>query len=294
RYIFDTRENDLIFDKLSLVLGQLPVRMTKSSFYERLRNGLSIYKDSTKSALQAFVENIQQIGAVRDIDTTQEFLPLKDYCEHMEQIDFKQMSADQWKVEKKQFEQFVSELEDCANGYVHLQELANLLLVTIQMRDQGAVANEKNQTAFRLMASLRNGEDSETYLVALEGELERLGEKMQRLESALSEEEELLRNGMLLGNSIFVDFETATDDTPVDEVYLAEMIQSCVQAFASVFENGNRFMNKARMACVLSEIPNTFAGQQEVYDYLHYTLSGASVEEQQASVALLRPIMEEI
>ena len=44
QFILEDEDNMAINRKISQVIGQLPVRLTKNKFFEMLSNGLSIYK----------------------------------------------------------------------------------------------------------------------------------------------------------------------------------------------------------------------------------------------------------
>lgn len=55
QYIFGVKDNFVVNERVKEVIGQLPVRMARSRFYELVKNSMTLYKGSDKSSLESYL-----------------------------------------------------------------------------------------------------------------------------------------------------------------------------------------------------------------------------------------------
>lgn len=301
QYIFANQDNTMIYDKLSLVLSQLPVRMTKSRFYDMLRECLSIYAGTSRDALDGFVSNLKQIAMLTPIETKPEFQHIHDFVQQCNETDYKTISHDDFHHMQHHFHDIAQGIETCVNGYMQLQELCNVCNVIaltneLNMEDNDYINNARiiGDNIYMLFQGKGTMEDVELSLGQFEGVQERGLEQIMVLEAKLQEKDSVLEEcELLMGSSIFVDPSVKPDNRPVDEAYLQETTEQFVEELSVKMKENQKLVNRAIMAGILGNIPNIFTSQQEIYDYIQYTLTSAGQEEQKASKALLTPIMME-
>ena len=65
RYIFSENDTVVINSKLQIVMGQLPVRMTKNKFFDIITNTLSIYKGGEQNSLDNFLDMIRTTSLIK-------------------------------------------------------------------------------------------------------------------------------------------------------------------------------------------------------------------------------------
>ena len=59
QYIFSDEDNAVVNMKICEIISELPFRMTKNKFFELLKAGMSVYKDSDKETIDDFLYNIE-------------------------------------------------------------------------------------------------------------------------------------------------------------------------------------------------------------------------------------------
>ena len=78
RYITGDKDNTVINMKLSQIVGQVPMRLSKNKFYDMLKNSYSIYKGSEKQSVNDFAYMIRTSGTLyKPQDFEEEFPELK-------------------------------------------------------------------------------------------------------------------------------------------------------------------------------------------------------------------------
>ena len=83
--------------KISQVIGQLPVRLTKNKFFEMLSNGLSIYKGGTKESLKNFLYMLKTTAMLENTETmTVNYPYLDDFFKEFKEIKFKKITKEQY------------------------------------------------------------------------------------------------------------------------------------------------------------------------------------------------------
>ena len=75
QFIFEDEDSATINSKIKMIIGQLPVRLTKSKFFEMLSNGLSIYNQGTKEGLYDFLYMIRTAAMLDKTETMAENYP---------------------------------------------------------------------------------------------------------------------------------------------------------------------------------------------------------------------------
>lgn len=301
QYIFADRDSHMIYDKLSLVLSQLPVRMTRARFYDMLRECLSVYAGSSRDALDDFIANLKQLAMVTTVSEKPEFRLIRDFLRQCRETDYKEISHEEFHRLRGRFADIAQEIETCVNGYMQLQELCNVCTV-IALTDEWepednrwiAAGRRAGAEVFELFQGGGDIEKAEVSLGQLEGLQERGLERIMALEAALPDKDPRLEEcELLLGSSIFVDPSVKPDLTEVDDRYLRERTEQFLDELSLHMKKNQKMVNRAIMATILGSVPNTFTSQQEIYDYIRYTLTAAGTEEQIASKELLTPIMAE-
>lgn len=132
QYIFDTKDNVVINDKIKEVIGQLPVRFTKSKFLELIRDSLSIYKGGDVTSLESFLYMIQTNAMLyqpEGMDTT--YPNFRRLQKELEELDYKNITKEDYELYSTKIEQTADEINKKVDLYYGMQEAVNHLYVVL-------------------------------------------------------------------------------------------------------------------------------------------------------------------
>ena len=84
-FIFSTKDNMAINDNIRMVIGQLPVRMTRSHYFDLIRDSISVYKGSDRSALDGHLYMFRTNAMLYHTEDMEKYFTVVmsgDYVEH--------------------------------------------------------------------------------------------------------------------------------------------------------------------------------------------------------------------
>ena len=132
RYIFDSKDNVIINDKIKEVIGQLPVRITKSKYFEIIRDSISIYKGSDSSTLDTFIYMLKT-GAMlytqegMDTDYPDLFCLRKEF----QSLDYKNLTQEEYDIYSNKIKSAATSINNSVDFYYGMQEIVNHLYVML-------------------------------------------------------------------------------------------------------------------------------------------------------------------
>ena len=98
----------------------------------------------------------------------------------------------------------------------------------------------------------------------------------------------------LMSNSLFIDLEENEIDEPADMDYITAKRDELVGLLTDFFGSHPKEVNRAVMAALFSNMPVLFNSQQEIKDYIEYSLNHCSnAGELMACAKILEDMMEE-
>lgn len=131
-YIFDTKDNVVVNEKIKEVIGQLPVRLTKSRYFDLLRDSLSIYKGGDRSSLDSYLYMIKT-GAMlygqEEMDTA--YPDLFSLRKELEALDYKNLTKEEYTVFMDKIDGAAYRINTSVDFYYGLQECVNHLYVML-------------------------------------------------------------------------------------------------------------------------------------------------------------------
>ena len=92
QFIFGSRDNAVISDNIRFAVGQLPMRMTRSRYFDLIKESLSLYKDADKSSLDGFLYMFRTNAMLyRNEHMKEYFTEFVPVLEEFEQLDYDNM-----------------------------------------------------------------------------------------------------------------------------------------------------------------------------------------------------------
>lgn len=321
QYLFQDQDKMVVNSRIQMVVAQLPVRITKSRFYEILQESLKIYTGAECSSVDDFANTIRACsGLERPEGFETEYPLLHDTLKALEELDYMNLPKEDWQYYTDKLQEMAGYIENIVTDYLMLEDIVNevyaVMTACIYVKDETQEMGYASKILECVLEAMANetpiDEMAEDCFFALEGTPETLSEKLMKGEGLLFDlwsqyQKELEAQNLieeyadlnliskLLCNSVFIDLKP-DELTPeiADSIYIEQVKKELVEEFARSFASQNKLINRARMAMVMGNVPVFFNSQQEISDYLNYALEHCNNNsERKAVIAILDEMMEE-
>lgn len=320
QYLFQDNDKMVVNSKIQMVVSELPVRITRNRFYDILNESLKIYTGAECSTVDDFAETIRACsGLYRPEGFETEYPRLFQTLTSLEGLDYNKLSREDWQYHTEQMAETASYIEEIVTDYLLLEEIVNNLYAVMtagiyvkeETKEMGYAAKILECVLEAMANETPISEMAEDCFYALEGTPEALSERLMQGEGVLfdvwSGQQELLKElflleeyadlnliSKLLCNSIFIDLKPDSMEPEIaDSIYINQVRDRLVEEFSRSFAAQDKWMNRARMAMVLGNVPVFFNSQQEISDYLNYALEHCNnTSELKAVTTIIDEMME--
>lgn len=321
QYLFQDNDKMVVNSRIQMVVAQLPVRITKSRFYEILQESLKIYTGAECSSVDDFANTIRACsGLERPEGFDTEYPVLHETLKALEELDYMNLPKEDWQYYTDKLQEMAGYIENIVTDYLMLEDIVNevyaVMTACIYVKDETQEMGYATKILECVLEAMANetpiDEMAEDCFFALEGTPETLSEKLMKGEGLLFDlwsqyQKELESQNLmeeyadlnlvskLLCNSVFIDLKP-DELTPeiADSIYIEQVKKDLVEEFARSFASQNKLINRARMAMVMGNVPVFFNSQQEISDYLNYALEHCNNNsELKAVIAIIDEMMEE-
>lgn len=321
QYLFQDNDKMVVNSRIQMVVAQLPVRITKSRFYEILQESLKIYTGAECSSVDDFANTIRACsGLERPEGFDTEYPVLHETLKALEELDYMNLPKEDWQYYTDKLQETAGYIENIVTDYLMLEDIVNevyaVMTACIYVKDETQEMGYATKILECVLEAMANetpiDEMAEDCFFALEGTPETLSEKLMKGEGLLFDlwsqyQKELESQNLmeeyadlnlvskLLCNSVFIDLKP-DELTPeiADSIYIEQVKKDLVEEFARSFASQNKLINRARMAMVMGNVPVFFNSQQEISDYLNYALEHCNNNsELKAVIAIIDEMMEE-
>ena len=276
RSIFGVNDNALINERIRMAVYELPVRMTKVRFYDILKNSLKMYIGMSSDVLARMMYMLYSTSGLKgDEEFAGEDITKADVSLLQEEYDY---------------------LNDLASICNYICVLGR---VSDNIRNEGRKKVEDLLKLIEASSGLdekSNADEAEKILSRLEGILEELSERRLVLEAKLEsylesgsrpDEEAVKLESMrrLMSSSVYAELEVDSFGN-ADEKEVDSAFERFSEELDKAFKTGNRALNRARQAAVLSTLPVFFNSKADVMNYVRESLSACSnVHEKNTAVS---------
>jgi hypothetical protein len=325
QYIFKEEDNYIVNERIKEVIGQLPIRMTKSKFFDLIHDSLSLYSGADRSALDSYVYMIKIAAMLHKPEGMDTVYPrLNRFKEQLESIDYKNISKEEYSKLSSGLlieADFINKMNEF---YYEMMQVINPLYAVIinnpysymDINADNAIPfheKEKLETIvveinehFSLQGKPNLSEELEHKLIYTEGKQEQLLEELQQLESVFyaikdnskSHIESLMLRPIyttlcisekLLGSSLFVDLNSEETKQELNDDLIKETEAELFSAFTAMFDKTSKSVIRAVMASVIKIMPVFFQNSNEVMDYISYALEQCKdLAEKTASITIIK------
>lgn len=324
RYILDTEDKTVINLKICDVIRQLPVRMTKSHFFELVENGLSLYNGSPKGSLDDFLYMLRT-SSMLDFpeEDARQFKDLYQIYQEFQNLDFDTITEELYQKMHDSLLYVSDEISQSVDMYVMLTELVNDVYAILLAMPYAMRETKEEDICTSIIQSVNGqftkdrldplGEEVCDMLIALEGKQEKIYEQYSTYEYILDEiktdYESMLQSlvldkvyhslyrisDLLSGNGLFMEFDENPQKLEIaDKKYIEEAQNKFRDDVTALFEKNTRRVNRAIMAAVLASLPVFFENVTQLQDYVYQSLvSCKDLAEKKAVVEVLEQMISE-
>ena len=314
-YVISERDNSIISAKMSEMIGQLPMRLSKNKFYDIISNTFSLYKGSEKSSVKDFSYMVETCGGIYSLDyDLADFEKIKEADEKYASYDYENMDREAYINATEEYAMWSSYLEEYANLYMMITEVVNALYSVCLCGDccdeiETFILDIIKSTYSALEENSEPDVSVEMQFEKIEGMQEKLWMKIYNPEAALTDietanYEELVKLGLmdevdifkkiakLQSSSAFAKLEQEELADTADDLYVEQTANEVIESFNKAFEKCSRMTKRAIMASVLQNLPVFFNSFEDFMEYVHVSLTQCRDEaERQACMTLINLLM---
>lgn len=328
-YIFSDEDNSVINSKISEIVAELPLRMTKNKFFELLNEGLSVYNKTDKETIDDFLYILKSSSMLVLPEKLSEYDELFAIYNEIKSIDYKNITEEQFKKLEASLRYVTDLIDEETNIFMILQEIVNRAYVLIIANKPLDESDKETEMSMKIIKAINENFTKGEYLslpdeisdmfVFLEGVPENILYKVQRIENVLvtvrtndldvvkainsdNIYRELFVSADLLSDSLFVNlsddwnaFEKKDKDMTEDfnpEQYIEKMMAELKDLLMDFFNNNPKMVNRSVMSLILSKLPVFFNNVTEIQDYVYNSLSNCTNKaEKCAVIEIIRSII---
>ena len=313
RTIFASQDPTEVNLRIQLMVSQLPVRITKTRFFDLIKASFSIYENSDEDALEGFLYRIVSAAAMQKRPEEKVFSDYISLIDKLEQLDTENMDKDTVKGWQDCIANSAEDLALDADYLLAIQECINSFY-TVVLMDIDSADTETKALMLPAIGAISeygfaalSGQEEPLHEGALgpafaymEGRLEPLSERVLKDEAKIDAycendrefaETEEGKNILVVKKLMSTSSFAKLSEQKIVMVTKDKLNEVTAEAL-SVLENGmkdrKRAYNRCVMASVLKELPVFFNSHTEVMNYVLQSLHNCSNEgEKRGAVAML-------
>ena len=310
-YMLSGKDKTLVNLRITECVRQLPLRMTKARFFELLKAGMEVYKDSEKTSVDDYIYML----------TSSSMIYTDEYCknisddvnsiiEELENADYSTLTKEEFVKLKEKLTYAIDLVRTIVDMYLLFIELVGDTYVMLLSAPYANTKCEEKDILVKILAA-QSEEECEEAMMALEGKQEYLYGKYSKCEYLIKDiidnKSDLVESLMLMplynsldkisileSGSHFVEFDKVIEREIAGISYIDLKYNELEVMLKEFFKEHSKQINRAVMAHVLSALPVFFNNVDEIRNYVYSSISGCSdMAEKIACKEIFYAMMEE-
>ena len=296
--------------------------MTKTKFFDLLKESFSIYKGSSNEGFEAYIDRIMSSGTLYDIDENNKIDVLHEHLEIFDEIDYVALDRETFVKLQERYRIVSRYIEVYTNFYTDYMNILNKIYICMLSKKNISIdicSKEVNTYIMEIINYINKcfdsdytmeiTEDISRNLVYLEGVQEKSYDMCMKLQQGIEEKylekyeeknkgvtfaiEDMKKCDKLISNSLFMSLEEKETFT-IDEVIINKKLNELIEQFKDIFKKSQKVYQRAIMANVLSEMPVFFNDIAEVSEYIRNQINSCKNESEKiACYAILADMMDD-
>ena len=320
-YILQDNDNVVVNSKISEVVGQLPMRLSKNKFYEYIKDAFSLYHGAQKGTIDDFVYALKTSAMLRKTDGFKEMFPeMYDIINTLSNADYANADEQEYNRLQGALQIATEKMTACADMFVLLAQMVNDAYTIILTADFTLDNVSEVDNALSIISQVRKAidknyadtdEDVLQKFVKFEGKQERILMIISKCDYAIDEAlnnyndelktydlydryQKLSKVVKLQSGSDFVTLEKDKSDIDIpDDTYADNAAEELIKLLDESFQNHSQIVKRAVMSSVMSQLPVFFNNTKEIQDYINISLEQcADKAERMAVIEVMKMIMQ--
>ncbi len=310
--IFSDNDNTVVNAKISDMVGQLPIRLTKQKYFEHLRDAFSLYKGADKASVDSFVYMLRSLTTLDKPEGYGEVYPdIYSIVNELMNAEFDKVTGEECKAYIDKLMYAADFISRVSGLYLSLGEIVNDIYVVLLAQPYAIMDCEEIQACHNILSVEDElTEEVQDALEVLEGKQERLYEIFSQYDYLIDAREKyanIIESTMqgsvfaslelitkLVSTSTFIEFDEAKSEGEAGEEYINEKMEAVFTELMNLFEGKSRKFVRSIMAATLGSLPAFVGNTDELKAYIRHSLTSCGdVAEKAASVKLIRELMAE-
>lgn len=319
-YILSDKDNVVIHSKISEVVEQLPMRLSRSKFYDYIREAFTLYYGAQKGTVDDFAYSLRTTATISTPDEFDTVFPdMKELLDLLSNADYASLDEAEYNKLSNAVKLGAEKMTDCADAFVLLAQIVNDLY-TIVLTDKASFDHvEEVMTANAVVSAVYNDftakvpmidEEVLERFVLFEGRQERILMTISECDYIIEQAEmdykkELSEFGLsdvynalslsvkLQSGSDFVDLISDEGrEAEAEDSYVDKVCEELICDLDALFKKCSQPVKRAIMSTVLSQLPVFFNNTEEIQEYINISLMQCTdIAEQKAVVDIFKIIM---
>lgn len=292
-YLFGDRDRQVMYDKLRLVIGEIPVQMTKSKLFEKIGAAMTLYKGDDRSAIDRFLYMMRTAAMIYEPECyVGHYKELENILTQLEEADYTKLTKKQYDGLKVLLETGIQEIRELTDFYYSVQKVVNGIYALCVVLPHAQKESQLQKDGREVFGNLADRICDEELLSPMEGSIETLVEKTGYLESVLFEiqdsySDELDKEGLvpllgdlvivseLLSDSLFIELDKGAEEK-IDASYVQSAANQLFDELTEKFSHVSRPLKRAIMGQILGKLPIMFQSVEEIEQYIRVNLMGCT------------------
>lgn len=320
-YILADKDNVVINSKISEVVGQLPMRLSKNKFYEYIKDAFSLYHGAQKGTIDDFAYALRTSAMLRRTDEFESMFPeMYDIVNTLSSADYVNADETEYNRLKGALQIATEKMTSYADMFVLLAQMVNdaytIILTTDFALDNVSEVENAVSIISDVKAAIDNGysdisDDVLQRFVEFEGKQERIlmvisksdyiideavnNYKKELLEQEIYDRYERLSKVVKLQSGsdfVLLERDESASDIP-DDSYADNVAEELISLLDESFKKYPQMVKRAVMSSVMSQLPVFFNNTKEIQDYINISLEQcADKAERMAVIEVMKMIMQ--
>ena len=140
-YILSDKDNVSINGRISEMVGQLPIRMSKARFYDHIKDAFTLYHGAQKQTIDDFYYSLSTSAMLKDADKDSMFFKdMNDFYVTLKNADYKNLDSSEYTRLRGALDIATEKMNNAADIYVLLAQIINDLY-TIILSDNNTIGD---------------------------------------------------------------------------------------------------------------------------------------------------------
>lgn len=311
-YLFANTDESVVYDKIRMVMGQIPVHITRNKLFERIEEAATLYQGQDRSSMDSWLYMIRTSAMLYEPQHyVGQYAALEQKLKRLEEADYDNLSESEYDALAAILEEAAEEIHEITDFYYSLQKVVNGIYAMCLILPYCETESKLVKAGRAIWCCLAKKEYREEMLQPLEGRIESCVEKSSYLESVFFEikssyQKELSETGLtsffedfalvanLLSDSLFIDLSRVEEEEKADSAYVKAHTGRLLEELEEKLRTLSRPVKRAVTAQILDKLPLPFQAASEVQEYVLVNLMGCSNKAEKCVVlTILQDLMQE-